>query len=243
MRQGSAITIRATPDHRTLVRFERADGAYLIDGPFSWPSRDVERPLDRRWRRTFVAAAPDGSAKAMDFEWLSAAGDERTVAPCFEAGAPDDLLIRQRRAGRAVLSCRRPRLVDGRTLAAAQPAIVAMGTASSYPTARAVRAVSSRDLTGRVHPSQRRPGCASTVVADTRSAVVAPISPGSAGRGAGRRGSVRDGARTSACLSLREIAEGSSSLDDRLGRNTRIDGHVIGARRRRPVMRWSRSFG
>ena len=88
VRQGSAVTIRATPDHRTLVRFERADGAYLIDGPFWWPLRDVERPLDRRWRRTLAAAAPDVGAGAMDFEWLSAGGDGPDQWPrCFQAGA------------------------------------------------------------------------------------------------------------------------------------------------------------
>jgi hypothetical protein len=87
-RQGVVITLRATPDRRTLVRLERADGAYLLDGPFWWPLRDAERPLDRRWRRTFAVAAPEPIPGATDFVWLSAGGEGTGGWPrCFHAGA------------------------------------------------------------------------------------------------------------------------------------------------------------
>jgi hypothetical protein len=70
-RDGRRILIRAESGRRRVVVMERADGAYLLDGPFSWPEADVERVLDRRWRRTTRVASPEAIAGAA-FEWLSA---------------------------------------------------------------------------------------------------------------------------------------------------------------------------
>jgi hypothetical protein len=36
-RDGRRILIRAESGRRRVVVMERADGAYLLDGPFSWP--------------------------------------------------------------------------------------------------------------------------------------------------------------------------------------------------------------
>jgi hypothetical protein len=69
--QGRRVLLRGTPGRRRLVLLERADGAYLLDGPFSWPDADVHRVLDGRWRRTIRVASPEPIAGAA-FEWLSA---------------------------------------------------------------------------------------------------------------------------------------------------------------------------
>jgi hypothetical protein len=88
IRQGAIVSLRATPERRTLVRFERTDGAYLLDGPFWWPLRDAARPLDRRWRRTVAAAAAEPIPGATDLEWLSAGGEAAGEWPrCFHSGA------------------------------------------------------------------------------------------------------------------------------------------------------------
>jgi hypothetical protein len=51
------------------VLLERTDGAYLLDGPFWWPSADAERMLDRRWRRTITAASQEPVVGGT-VEWL-----------------------------------------------------------------------------------------------------------------------------------------------------------------------------
>jgi hypothetical protein len=86
-RQERTVTIRALPDRRVLVRLERADGAYLLDGPFWWPPRDAERALDRRWRRTITAASSGPMPGVSEVEWLSASGARAVEWPrCFQAG-------------------------------------------------------------------------------------------------------------------------------------------------------------
>ena len=86
-RQERTLTIRAEADRRVLVRLERADGAYLLDGPFSWPPRDGQRALDRHWRRTITMASSEAIAGAAEFEWLSARGEPAADWPrCFQAG-------------------------------------------------------------------------------------------------------------------------------------------------------------
>ena len=67
--QGRRVVLRAASGRRRVVLLERADGAYLLDGPFSWPGADVHRVLDGRWRRTIRVASPEPIAGAA-FEWL-----------------------------------------------------------------------------------------------------------------------------------------------------------------------------
>src|SRR5260370_26155532 len=40
-RQSDRVIVRAASERRSLVVLERADGAYLVDGPLWWPSTDT----------------------------------------------------------------------------------------------------------------------------------------------------------------------------------------------------------
>lgn len=75
-RQAGRVMVRAASGRRRVVLFERADGTYLLDGPFWWPEADSERLPDRQWRQTVRVASPEPIA-APALEWLSA-GPERT---------------------------------------------------------------------------------------------------------------------------------------------------------------------
>jgi hypothetical protein len=86
-RQGDRVIVRAAPGRRSLVLLERADGAYLVDGPLWWPSKDTERVLDRRWRRTISAASPEPIPAATALEWLSGGPEPGPEWPrCFRSG-------------------------------------------------------------------------------------------------------------------------------------------------------------
>lgn len=79
------VLIRAASGRRRVVVFERADGAYLIDGPFWWPETRGERVLERRWRRTVRIASSEPLAGTV-LEWLPAnAGRGGPWPQCFQA--------------------------------------------------------------------------------------------------------------------------------------------------------------
>ena len=69
--QGRRVLLRTPAGRRRVVLLERADGAYLLDGPFAWPDSDAHRVLDGRWRRTIRVASPEPIPDAA-FEWLTA---------------------------------------------------------------------------------------------------------------------------------------------------------------------------
>src|SRR4051794_3998009 len=70
-REGDRLTIRAPAGRRLVVLLERADGAYLVDGPLWWPDTNGGRALDRVWRKTVRVVAPDPIGGAATLEWLS----------------------------------------------------------------------------------------------------------------------------------------------------------------------------
>jgi hypothetical protein len=83
--QGHRVLLRAQAGRRRVVLLERADGAYLLDGPFSWPDSDAHRVMDGRWRRTLRVASPEPIPDAA-FEWLSADPASTGQWPrCFRA--------------------------------------------------------------------------------------------------------------------------------------------------------------
>jgi hypothetical protein len=86
-RAGSDITVRADAGRRVVLRLDREDGTYVIDGPFWWPAEDTARVIERRWRRTVAASAFDSIAGDPQFDWLSAAAGGRGEWPhCFASG-------------------------------------------------------------------------------------------------------------------------------------------------------------
>jgi hypothetical protein len=86
-RVGSDLIVATDPGRRVVLRFEREDGSYMIDGPFWWPAEDMARVLERRWRRTVAASTADGIQADAQFEWVSAAAGGRGEWPrCFAAG-------------------------------------------------------------------------------------------------------------------------------------------------------------
>jgi hypothetical protein len=86
-RHGNRVMVRAVSARRSVIVLERQDGAYLLDGPFWWPPGDLERALDRRWRRTILAPAPEPITGALPPDWLSGAREPAGQWPrCFTAG-------------------------------------------------------------------------------------------------------------------------------------------------------------
>jgi len=70
-RDGTRLIVRTTVARRNVILLARQDNAYLVDGPFWWPPGDVERALDRRWRRTVTSSAPEPIASGSSPDWLS----------------------------------------------------------------------------------------------------------------------------------------------------------------------------
>lgn len=86
-RHDRRLLVDAQPGRRSLVLLERADGAYLLDGPFWWPSAGGDRVLDGRWRRTITVTSVDPLPGAIGFEWLSAGPEPTGGWPrCFRSG-------------------------------------------------------------------------------------------------------------------------------------------------------------
>lgn len=83
-RSPGRLVVRGVPHRPTLVSLARADGRYLLDGPFAWPPTDVTRAVDRRWRRTLTVPATTGPAAIGSLEWLDVASPAPTTWPwCF----------------------------------------------------------------------------------------------------------------------------------------------------------------
>lgn len=85
-RSPARVVIHGVPHRSTVVTLARADGRYLLDGPFAWPSADVTRTLDRRWRRTLAVPALAAAARINSMEWIdTTAPAESTWPRCFVA--------------------------------------------------------------------------------------------------------------------------------------------------------------
>lgn len=98
-RDGARMTVRTALPRLSVIVLARSDDAYLVDGPFWWPPGDVERALDRRWRRTISVAVPEPMIGGPPPDWLPAGREPPGQWPrCFTAtdrawicwGAPVD---------------------------------------------------------------------------------------------------------------------------------------------------------
>jgi hypothetical protein len=75
VRESNTARVECTSGANVIVSFERADGTYLVDGPFVCPPNDGERPLDLTWRRTLHLRVPLGLSAHPDVSWVSATAD------------------------------------------------------------------------------------------------------------------------------------------------------------------------
>lgn len=66
------FVVAEPPGTRVVVAFARRDGAYLLDGPFSWPRQNSARTPDSVWRRTATGIAPPGRHAGSPPIWVSA---------------------------------------------------------------------------------------------------------------------------------------------------------------------------
>ena len=85
----STARVSCTPGTDVVIAFDRSDGAYLLDGPFTCPGTATERHVDPTWRRTLRVRAPaDLSGQShSDVGWVSA-GDAANGWPrCAWAGS------------------------------------------------------------------------------------------------------------------------------------------------------------
>ncbi len=73
-RNGTEMSLTMTLPEGIVVVLQRADGAYLLDGPI--PTRDLpaDRALDRTWRRTVDGGVVASPVSTSPLEWLTAEG-------------------------------------------------------------------------------------------------------------------------------------------------------------------------
>ncbi len=87
-KSGDTLLLTASSSALVIVMFRRIDGAYLIDGPLTWPSRDQRRIVPTTWRRTDRGAMPADAPVGASVEWLRGDALEGQWPRCFrdEAG-------------------------------------------------------------------------------------------------------------------------------------------------------------
>jgi len=81
-RAGDVVSILGRSGANVIVVFARADGAYLIDGPFRWPDTVTRRVLDPRWRRSITVDASGIAADEHTIRWLSAEAEADAWTRC-----------------------------------------------------------------------------------------------------------------------------------------------------------------
>ena len=83
-RSGSTATLRAAmAGTDVVVLFVRADGAYLIDGPFAWPDRDQTREMPGKWSMTLRGTATGAGTNRPEIHWVPVAGSAGDWPRCW----------------------------------------------------------------------------------------------------------------------------------------------------------------
>jgi hypothetical protein len=85
---GNNTTITFTISGAVVVRLERADHAYVLDGPFVLHGQAEQRRVDGIWRHTLTGTVGDVAAAGAPLGWVSASGATGAAWPsCWWAGA------------------------------------------------------------------------------------------------------------------------------------------------------------
>ena len=243
-RHGGRITVRAAPGHRRVVRLERADGAYVVDGPFWWPETDSRRVVDGVWRRTIRVVSPEPIAAASTLEWLSGGpewgGDwprcfqtEERLWACWGAATGDP----------GVVFCRAPDIVWW--------TVVSQGSAPDLRSSKWGRLLVVADVSGdasglRVRfarparPSSQRVSGVRLDATTVGGAQSTPVAPGVAwlsGTDVPPEAwiEIRTDRSGPVYLALQEVASGlpSVALTARLEETRTLDGRAVGDRDQR----------
>ena len=69
---GGRVIVRAPAGETAVLSFIRRDGAYLADGPFTWPDVPRVRSPGGAWRRTLSGSA-SGDVAGVPLEWIGGA--------------------------------------------------------------------------------------------------------------------------------------------------------------------------
>lgn len=85
--EGTRASVRARAGASTIVTFIRRDGAYLLDGPFEWPTVDDARSVEIHWRRSVPIVVPPLVVERADVEWVSASPAMDGWPRCVRGGA------------------------------------------------------------------------------------------------------------------------------------------------------------
>jgi hypothetical protein len=240
-RHGNRIVVRAATGRPSLIVLERPDGAYLLDGPFEWPFEDLHRALDRRWRRTITASAPEPVPGGLSPNWLSGTREPPGQWPHCVAAS-------ERQWSCWGVPVGEPGILVGRAEDRTWWTIVARGTAPDLRPSKWGRLLVVDDETGEVadlsirfaHPrgasAQRlRSLRLETAIVPAAQAVL--VTPGIAWLSGddvppGAWVEVRTRRAGPAFIALRDVADGPSSLalTIRLEETQRVEGLVAGPR-------------
>ncbi len=87
-RDGGLTTITFSVSGAVVVQLQRADEAYVLDGPFLVRADSEERRLDGVWRHTVTGGVANGPHGTAPLKWLSESGAQASAWPsCWWADA------------------------------------------------------------------------------------------------------------------------------------------------------------
>ena len=82
-RAPGGVKLTGSPHRIYVVLFARADGSYLLDGPFPWPAVESRRAVPPGWYRTVRGDVADESATAGTVDWISGNDRPSSWPMCF----------------------------------------------------------------------------------------------------------------------------------------------------------------